>query len=1039
MAIEVELPDGSIAEFPDGTSRDIMKAAVEKRMKATPASVAEGASPTRERYKAAIRQGGDEKGNYPGTERPVPGFFGLLQRHMGDVLGVSDEVTGAGEYIGSVGGDILRGRAPDWSKASAAYDDASDRVLAEQDVARERLGWGGALAADLVGGFGTTGIGKMAAPVGNWLARSTQAAKAGAGFGAAAGVGHAEGDLVDRAAGGAEGAVTGAIAGPLLSEVVVPAGRATVNALAHPVTTAQQAADKIAYGWRTVVPGTRENIAERIFMKLRQQGMTPQDAMKQVHAELEAAKFGGTQLDPLTTLADSGPSMQALGYSVKSTSGPAKAQVENFLDARAKGSNKVPGYNGPEMSGQHERVDEYTRRALQVTRDKNAAKVEDKIVAGQKEAAGDAYDAFRDYEGVIPVDDILQGHAADVSSKLTSGNPLFAEIEKSYKPFTDEVFAGASEAMPSMTEQAQHNLRMMALDKKIAAAEQAQAKEGLVGSSGGAPAPAAGRQSAPPKAQDLVEFLRSKGGLRPHSEYGENVTRTKGLVRSKESGEGLTAEKAREELIRAGYMREPDPDAPPEIALKDFYDLLGDAASSKRIYSERGAEAAQARSDYDLFRNQTDAADRMARDHLRGIGLDPKIYDKMSRAERLEFVRRLSLSAEQRAAEENARLHFENGEFDTLSSPEKVELSRRIDAGEDPHNVFEELAIRSEGMRLADAGEPSGIKPGDSELVTQLKALKLGLEAKHKAKTRDVNLTAPSYDLSPTKFQNAYEQLGDEMSKAYKAGDGYKYGILKNLRDRLTQRADDVTGGLFTKAKESFSTPQRELDALEAGRNFKSEDVDRLPSEYKARSTPEKKAYRVGVASKIRGDLGEKGRGANVALYFDKPNMEKRMEALAGPKNAEKHRDLMAIENRMAETRNKVNKGSRTEENQKSNEDFTMWTRVGRDLRHGNVLNAVGDLVASSVAHLYRYREQDAVMLARYIFDPNPGRKMAILQSLERRYGSQNVKAAVSHAIQVARRAQTNAMIPSIAGNVVNALAPDRAHSSPNALSRSAR
>lgn len=722
---------------------------------------------------------GDER-DVAAEERAMDERFRSDHPYVAPAIGLAGNVTGAmgaGELLEAA---PIIGPVMDWAGSQFA------RIPAITAKGRQL-----AAARAAAGEAAPVTIGRTAA----------NAASYGAPIGASERMAEQGVTLENALTGGAEGALEAAAAGPLFGHAVIPAAAYVAKGVPLVPQTAMNAL-------RTVVPGMRENLDQRLLMTARREGVTIDQLKARVQAEQDAAKFGPTQLNPQTTLADTGPAFQSLGYQTKSTSGPAKAYVENFLNARAKGSENVPNYNPPqvpgqpqlpqrpEIPGQYERVNEYTRRALQVTRDANAAKVEDRMTAGQQQGANQAYNAFRAFQGTIPVDDILQGHAADVASRLTTGSKLFGEIDKAYEPFTDEVHGLGAEQGPSLTEQARYNLAQMQVDSRIAKA--------------------------------------------------------------------------------------------------------------------------------------TDA--------------------------------------------------------------------------------------------------------GNDDLVRHLQDLKQGMAQQFAAKTKDVSLTAPSYDLTPAKFDAAKQQLDDVIGKSVRDGDKYKTSLLMDLKNKLVQRADEATAiydaqgnpvldangeprSLYRDARESFSMPQEELNALEAGRNFKSEDPDRIKQVMRDYGTPEKRAYRIGAANTIRNDLGAKGRGQNVAAYFDNPNMETRMDALTSPKRAEQHAALMDIENRMAETRGKVNYGSRTEENKQGNEDFTMWTRLGRSLKSGRPLEAIGDLVSTSLQHLYRFREQDAMNLARVIFETDPAKKLAVLNGLQARYGQR----PVTEAQQVARQ-----LANQYAGNMLSAAAASR-------------
>src|SRR5262249_36126640 len=149
---------------------------------------------------------------------------------------------------------------------------------------------------------------------------------------------------------------------------------------------------------------------------------------------------------------------------------------------------------------------------------------------------------------------------------------------------------------------------------------------------------------------------------------------------------------------------------------------------------------------------------------------------------------------------------------------------------------------------------------GDTARVAALQDLSKGLADKQAAKTKQVNLTAPSYDMTPAKFDNAKQQLDDLISEAKRGGKNYQDKRVKDLKERLVQRADEVTAyvdakgnpqSLYRDARDSFATPSQQLDALEAGRNFENVHPDRLPSEYGGLTTAEKRQYRIGAADEV--------------------------------------------------------------------------------------------------------------------------------------------------------------------------------------------
>ena len=731
----------------------------------------------------------------------------------GATSGLSSEVKPVTEWAEAI---------PRWAAAKAGYAapgvspaEAYHKAKAEnvKKIEQERQEFG--LAPEIIGGLG--GIrGATAAPAaGRSVALETSAKgaavpaveptlgqrvgsamKGGAAFGAVSGLTEGDGTLGERALNTIKGAGIGAIAAPLISEVAVPAVAGAANWVAP-------SADRLGHTVRSIIPGIKADTDRTLFYTLRNQGMSPDDALAAVQKVQNAAKFGNTQLDPHYTIGDTGPATQNLAYTAKATTGPAKAKIQNFLEARSKGSENVENYQGAPMRGQYERVNDYTQRALQVASQKNAAKVEDKLAAKQKAATTPAYDAFYNSGATIPVEDILQSHAQDIASKLTTGSNLTKKIDAAYAPFMDEPHGIGVTQGPSLTEEARYNLKMDDLNKQIAKAQ----------------------------------------------------------------------------------------------------------------------------------------------------------------------------------------------------------------------------------------------KTGDVDRKKNLLMLQKGLTKQYQATIQPQSLTQISYDLSPEKFDAAKKQLDGMIRAAYKDPDRqYEASLLLDLKHKLIDRAEDVTAirdaagnvklnknkepmSLYRAARESYSDPQELLDAIEAGRNFKTEDVDRINETLKAYTAPEKKHYKIGASTQIRQQLGEKGRGANVAQVFSPPNMETRMQAMAGPAKAAQHKELIGGENRMTDTRARVNKGSQTEENKQANDEQNMWRRIGTKLGTWHPMSAAADFVSTSLAHLYRYRQTDAMQLARVLFETDPSRQEAILKGLANRYGQQSVDNALRHARFLTARAISNG----VSGNIAAHQATDHA------------
>lgn len=280
MPIEVELPDGSVAEFPDGTSRAVMKSAIQKRF-APP--LTEG-----QKQEAAVKSGADRPDYRP------PSMFGdrfqRLSDQLSDPIGLQDEIVGAGQFLRKL---VTSGGSLD--EAGKAYSDAAERIRAERRVARDENG----IAPDIIGGFGTAGsVGRAIQAAPTFIRGVAQSARAGATAGAATGFAQGEGGVGNRLLGGAEGGAIGAVAGPVIGNVLLPAAARTIGGIrdaAHYAVNAvrsarnpQQAAiDTVAD--RIVAAGTTP---DAIRARVGPQSPTPMniiDLTKEVAGEGAAA------------------------------------------------------------------------------------------------------------------------------------------------------------------------------------------------------------------------------------------------------------------------------------------------------------------------------------------------------------------------------------------------------------------------------------------------------------------------------------------------------------------------------------------------------------------------------------------------------------------------------------------------------------------------------------------------------------------------------------------------------------------------------
>jgi hypothetical protein len=199
--IEVELPDGSIAEFPNGTGKEAIQSALQKKFGAPKAGnpVPDEKSKRDDYY---------SKGIYAGAYNPlgpiaktVDAFASGAQR--APLFGWDDEAQAAV----ATGGGLLG----DYEKSRSGFD-ARKQAIREQNPVSSAVGElaGGLATGGKLAQAGVTMAGRSLPLVG----RAGGAAIEGAGYGALVGAGEAKpGDRLSGAAlGGTVGALTGAAA-----------------------------------------------------------------------------------------------------------------------------------------------------------------------------------------------------------------------------------------------------------------------------------------------------------------------------------------------------------------------------------------------------------------------------------------------------------------------------------------------------------------------------------------------------------------------------------------------------------------------------------------------------------------------------------------------------------------------------------------------------------------------------------------------------------------------------------------------------------
>lgn len=254
MPIEVDLPDGSVAEFPDGTSHEVMKSAIQKRFKP---------ETTGEFFKGWYRAG---------LQGPAMGFADEAEAVLRSKN--TPQLSGIPGLL-QVGAKLLGGEAESYDKALAETRGEQKKF----DQRHPNLALGTELVTGLATPVATFGqLARIPANANRLLrvarSRPGRASITGSVYGTTAGVGHSEGGVGNRVEGGALGGTIGAVAGPLLSEVVVPVGARLYRGTRDAVSYGNRAVRSFQNPEQVAI----ENVADRMVAA----GLDPAVARAQV-------------------------------------------------------------------------------------------------------------------------------------------------------------------------------------------------------------------------------------------------------------------------------------------------------------------------------------------------------------------------------------------------------------------------------------------------------------------------------------------------------------------------------------------------------------------------------------------------------------------------------------------------------------------------------------------------------------------------------------------------------------------------------------
>ena len=378
--ITVKLPDGRSLQFPDGTSRETMKGAINSlAMKERIASAKAGTmqlSPERQAQQAAIDLPVEQNMRDPGAASAF-----IQGAGQGATFGFADEILGGAAGAKAGLGAAMRG---DFSgmgdAASQGYADMRDKARASFEnaqFARPKTTLGGQVA----GGFipAVTGGGAALKAGSSLASRAGVGALVGAGEGALSGFGSGQGGIESRLGDAAKMAAIGGIGGAAAPAVFAGLGLAG-KAIANPVASALNLPSNV-----------RASAAIEKLMK--RAGVTADDAQRAIDS---AANDGQDVYRLADALGLSG--QRGLAGIARQPGDTARQEIADFLTSR--------------QSSQGDRLSRFISDALDAP--DTAAARSAAMTTARGDAASVAYDAAR--KGASPVD--VRGVLAAIDDRI---------------------------------------------------------------------------------------------------------------------------------------------------------------------------------------------------------------------------------------------------------------------------------------------------------------------------------------------------------------------------------------------------------------------------------------------------------------------------------------------------------------------------------------------------------------------------------------------------------------------------------------------
>ena len=177
--------------------------------------------------------------------------------------------------------------------------------------------------------------------------------------------------------------------------------------------------------------------------------------------------------------------------------------------------------------------------------------------------------------------------------------------------------------------------------------------------------------------------------------------------------------------------------------------------------------------------------------------------------------------------------------------------------------------------------------------------------------------------------------------------------MLDKLRRSYLETVDGLdSSGIYKKARDAWGGRTSSLMAVKNGRDIFTSSPDEIASEFAKLSTNDKEFYRVGVADKLREQLGKTGvSGDEAKSILKNPWVEKQLAPIfPTPGEFDKFVDQVTRESRMFRTNVKTMGGSQTAERLAADEETTGETLlgaadIGKSAMSGNWLSAINKAI----------------------------------------------------------------------------------------------